>query len=45
MAKGYIAGVKAHLPQALPCFDPFHRVKLANEAVDAVRRAKAVEQP
>lgn len=38
MAKSYIAGVREHLPQALPCFDPFHLIKLANEAVDAVRR-------
>ena len=45
MAKGYIAGVRTHLPQALPCFDPFHLIKLANEALDAVRRAEVVEQP
>ncbi len=39
MVKGYIAGVREHLPQALPCLDPFHLVKLANEALDTVRRA------
>lgn len=45
MAKSYIAGVREHLPQALPCFDPFHLIKLANEAVDAVRRAEVVNEP
>lgn len=45
MAKGYIAGVRVHLPQALPCFDPFHLVKLANEAVDAVRRSEVAQEP
>lgn len=45
MAKSYIAGVRAHLPQALPCFDPFHLIKLANEAVDAVRRAEVAQEP
>lgn len=45
MAKSYIAGVREHLPQALPCFDPFHLVKLANEAVDAVRRAEVAQEP
>ncbi len=45
MAKGFIAGVKRHLPGALPCFDPFHLVKLANEALDSVRRAEVVQEP
>lgn len=45
MAKSYIAGVREHLPQALPCFDPFHLVKLANEAVDAVRRSEVAQAP
>lgn len=45
MAKGYIAGVKLHLLRALPCFDPFHLVKLANEALDSVRRAEVAQEP
>lgn len=45
MAKSYIAGVRDHLPQAVPCFDPFHLVKLANEALDAVRRAEVADEP
>ena len=45
MAKGYIAGVQQHLPKALPCFDPFHLVKLANEALDSVRRAEVAQEP
>lgn len=45
MAKSYIAGAREHLPQALPCFDPFHLVKLANEALDTVRRAEVVQEP
>ena len=45
MAKSYIAGVREHLPNAQACFDPFHMIKLANEAVDAVRRAEVAQQP
>lgn len=45
MAKSYIAGVREHLPQALPCFDPFHLVKLANEALETVRRAEVADEP
>jgi transposase len=45
MAKSYIAGVREHLPKALPCFDPFHLVKLANEALETVRRAEVVDEP
>lgn len=45
MGKNFIAGVSTHLPQAAQCFDPFHIVKLANEAVDAVRRAEVAEHP
>lgn len=40
MSKAYIAGVQRHLPQAAITFDAFHLVKLANEAVDEVRRAE-----
>jgi transposase len=45
MANSYIAGVREHLPKALPCFDPFHLVKLANEALETVRRAEVVDEP
>ena len=44
MAKSYIAGVREHLPMALPCFDPFYLVKLANEALDTVCRAEIVDE-
>lgn len=45
MGKHFIAGVGTHLPQAELCFDPFHIVKLANEAVDAVRRTEVTARP
>lgn len=45
MAKSYIAGVRVHLPQALPCFDPFHLIKLANEALEIVRRTEVATEP
>ena len=45
MAKSYIAGVGAHLPNAQACFDPFHLVKLANEALDKVRREEVATEP
>lgn len=45
MAKSYIAGVREHLPKTLPCFDPFHLIKLANEALDAVRRVEVADEP
>lgn len=45
MAKAYIVGVQQHLPKALACFDPFHLVKLANEALDSVRRAEVAVEP
>lgn len=45
MARGYIAGVKEHLPRALPCFDPFHLIKLANEALEKVRREEVKREP
>ncbi len=45
MARNYIAGVCEHLPQALPCSDPFHLIKLANEAVDAARRSEVAQEP
>ena len=45
MAKSYQAGVRQHLPNALMCFDPFHLIKLANEALEAVRRAEVSTVP
>jgi transposase len=39
MAGGYENAVRAALPDAEIAFDPFHVVKLANEAVNQVRRA------
>lgn len=41
MSKAYQSGARKHLPQAAVCFDQFHLVKLANEALDQVRRAEA----
>lgn len=45
MAKSYIAGVRDHLRNAQACFDPFHMIKLANEALDSVRRAEVSSEP
>jgi transposase len=45
MSKAFIAGVRTHLPNARLCFDPFHLVKLANEALDKVRREEVAEAP
>jgi transposase len=45
MARAYIAGVASHLPNAATCFDPFHLVQLANEAMDQVRRHEVAERP
>lgn len=39
MSAGYETAIRAAIPQAEICFDPFHVVKLANEAVNEVRRA------
>ena len=38
MSAGYENAVRAAVPAAEVCFDPFHVVKLANEAVNDVRR-------
>jgi transposase len=45
MARSYISGVGKHLPNAALCFDPFHMVKLANEALEQVRRAEVRVEP
>lgn len=39
MAKGYVNGVEANLPDATIVFDRFHVARLAQDAVDEVRRA------
>jgi len=44
MCAPYIAEVRARLPNAEIAFDPFHVVKLGNEAVHAVRRTEARER-
>jgi transposase len=38
MAGGYQQAIREHLPDAQICFDPFHVVRLAQRAVDQVRR-------
>jgi transposase len=40
MCQAYIREVRARLPHATIVFDPFHVVKLANDALDEVRRAQ-----
>lgn len=45
MANSYLAGGRDHLPNAESCLDPFHLVKLANEAVDEVRRDEVLLVP
>jgi transposase len=40
MAAGYIEKLRERLPNATLVFDPFHVVKLANEALDEVRRSQ-----
>lgn len=44
MSGAYIAEVTARAPYATIAFDPFHVVKLANEAVHEVRRSEVREQ-
>lgn len=38
LGEAFVRATKIATPHARICFDPFHVVKLANEAVDAVRR-------
>ena len=40
----YQAGARAHCPNAVVSFDPFHVVALANEALDQVRRAEVKKE-
>lgn len=45
MSPAFIKGVRKSLPSAEITFDKFHVVKLINEAVDAVRREEARNNP
>jgi len=45
MSPAFIAGVRECLPNARITFDRFHLMKLANEALDTVRRQEAAENP
>jgi transposase len=38
MSPAYQKAAREHLPEAKVCFDPFHVMKLAGEAVDGVRK-------
>jgi transposase len=40
MSAGYENAIKQTVPDAEICFDPFHVVKLANEAVNEIRRVE-----
>jgi transposase len=37
------SGIQTYLPNADITFDKFHRVKIVNEAIDAVRREEVSE--
>ena len=45
LGPAYAKAVRARAPQVVLCFDPFHVVKLATDALDAVRRQVAVSPP
>lgn len=45
MSKAFQAGARDQCPQAQVCFDPFHVVQLANDALDQVRRAETRQEP
>ncbi len=45
MHQAFINGVGEHFPNAHLTFDRFHVMKLANEAVDQVRRAESKDHP
>lgn len=45
MSPAFIKGVKEAFPEAELTFDKFHVIKLANEAVDQVRREEQKERP
>jgi len=43
MSRSFIAGASEHFPEAQICFDRFHVMKLAGDAVDKVRKEVAFE--
>lgn len=45
LSKAYQAGAARHLPDAQLCFDRFHLIKLANEALEQVRREEVKTEP
>lgn len=45
LSRAYQAGAAKHLPEAALCFDRFHLIKLANEAMEQVRRAEVKSEP
>lgn len=45
MSPAYLKGIADHLPDAQITFDQFHLIKLANEAVDQVRRREQRDHP
>jgi transposase len=45
MSGAYKAAAKAYAPQAIKVFDKFHVIKLANEALDQVRRTECNNHP
>jgi transposase len=44
MSKSYQSGARSYMPNAKIVFDKFHVIKLANDAVDQVRRLESKEQ-
>ena len=44
LSKSYQVGCSKHLPGADQCFDAFHLVKLANEALEEVRLAEVKKE-
>ena len=45
MSPAYLYGLQEHLPDARITFDQFHLIKLANDAVDRVRREEQRDRP
>lgn len=45
MSKAYQKGARDHCPNATVCFDPFHVVALAHDALETVRRAEVKHEP
>lgn len=45
MSGAYKAAAKEHAPQAIKVFDKFHVIKLANDALDQVRRTECRNHP